>query len=264
MPVELTPYESFISLPFFVQLLVVGVPLAAITIVLTIRTWRQGGESRMNDNVSTAIIRFAGAAFVFLGAFAIVTAWQSSTSITNDVSREFAAISSIDQDTGALDVPEAQALRQKLVDYASVVVSEEVGTQGDMVVSESASTLVYDIQDAAYELSQSEYYSDKEVDSLYKDVETFKQARNARIAHTWPLVPESIMWALLSMGLLMVVVASLYPSGPSRMSKWLQSVASLVVVVVILGTVLQLQSGDVAVTNFTHPADVFLATHTAQ
>ena len=113
MSVDLTPYESFISLPFVVQLLVMCVPLTAVTIVLTIRTRRLGGESRMNDNVSTAIIRFAGAAFVFLGAFAIVTAWQSSTSITNDVSREFAAVSSIDQDTGALDVLATHALRTR-------------------------------------------------------------------------------------------------------------------------------------------------------
>ncbi len=264
MSAELTPYETFISLPFVVQLLIIGVPLIALTVWLTIRTWRAGGESRMNDNVSTAIIRFAGAAFVFLGAFAIVTAWQSSSAIKNDISREFAAISSIDQDTGALDLPEAAALTQKLVDYATVVVTEEVGAQGEMAISDTAQNLVYDIQDAAYTLSQSEYYSNKEIDSLYKDVDSFKQARNARVAHTWPLVPESIMWALLSMGLIMVVVAALYPSGPSRLSKWLQSGASLVVVLLILGTVLQLQSADSASVNFTHPAEVFLATHTAQ
>lgn len=264
MTSELTAYESFISLPFLVQLLIVGFPLVAVTVGLTVRTWRQGGESRMNDNVSTSIIRFAGAAFVFLGAFAIVTAWQSATSISSDVSREFAAISSIDQDTGALDIPEAAALTQKLVDYATAVVTEEIGAQGEMVISESAQNLVYDIQDAAYTLSQSEYYSDNEITSLYKDVDSFKEARNARVAHSWPLVPEPIMWALLSMGLIMVVVASLYPSGPSRLSKWLQSGATLVVILLILGTVLQLQSGDSTAVNFTHPAEVFLATHTAQ
>jgi hypothetical protein len=253
--------KILLSWPLWLQLTTIIVPFATATVFLTLFSRKQDREDRSNDSVATAIMRFAGAAFVFLGAFAIVTSWQSTNSTLVDIQKESAAVTSIAQDTLAIDAPEAQALRDLLAEYANVVRDVELAQAPRVTLSEDAENLVYDISDAAYELSQTDYLSDQEVGSLYKDFDAFKQARNSRLGHSASLVPDSILWALLAMGSIMILVSGIFPSGPSRLIKWVQSGSGLVVVLLVLGTVFAVQSGETTLDSFRHPLGVYLDTY---
>jgi len=257
----LSPMQAFLLWPLWAQILVVVVSFTAAAILLTRVARRVSLSERGDDNVATAIIRFAGAAFVFLGAFAIVTAWQSSNATLGDIQKEFSSVTSVEQDTRAIDAPQAKALRDKLIAYAHEVSSTELANAPRIEVSLTAEDMVYQISDAAFALAQTEYLSSDEVSSLYKDFDAFKQARNSRLAHSSALVPDSIMWVLLAMGAIMVVVIGLYPSGPRALMKWMQSVGGLAIVVLVLGAVLVIQSGEATQAAYLHPIDVFVTTY---
>lgn len=258
---SLSPMQSFLLWPLWLQLLVIVVPLTAATILLTRHAYKQRVDDRSDDNVATAIIRFAGAAFVFLGAFAIVTAWQSSNATLGDIQKEFSSVTSVAQDTRAIDAPEAQDLRDRLIAYAEEVSTVELANAPQIDISYTAEDMVYEISDSAYALAETEYLSSDEVNSLYKDFDAFKQARNSRLAHSSALVPDAIMWVLLAMGAIMVIVIGLYPSGPRALIKWMQSIGGLAIVVLVLGTVLVIQSGEAAQTAYLHPINVFVSTY---
>ncbi len=253
--------QAFIALPLWVQLVIITVPAGVATFFLTRFSLTRDLESRSNDAVATAMIRFAGAAFVFLGAFAIVTSWQSSNATLGDIQKEFSAVTSIAQDTRAIDAPEAQAVRDNLASYANEVGAVELATAPAISWSDTAENLVYDISDSAYELSQTEYLSSDEVSSLYKDFDTFKQARNSRLSHSASLVPDAIMWVLFLMGAIMIVASGIFPSGSSRFIKWVQSSAGFAIVVLILGAVLAVQSGEATQGSYLHPVQIYLDTY---
>jgi hypothetical protein len=250
-----------LSWPLWLQLIVIIVPFGTATVVLTRFSRKRDLSQRGDDSVATAIMRFAGAAFVFLGAFAIVTSWQSTNATLVQIQRESAAVTSIAQDTGATDTPEARKLRDTLALYVTEVRDVELAQAPQVELSVDAENLVYDIQSAAYELAQTDNLSAEEIKSLYSDFDTFKQARNSRLGHSSSLVPDSIMWVLLAMGTVVITVNGLFPSGPSRMIKWVQSGAGLVVVVLILGTVFAIQSGEATQESFRFPLDRYLATY---
>ena len=257
----ITRVNVILSWPLWLQLTAIIVPFATATVVLTIFSRRRDNEVRSNDAVATAIIRFAGAAFVFLGAFAIVTSWQSTNATLVDIQKEAAAVTSVAQDTLAIDAPEAQAVRDKLAEYANDVRDVELAQAPQVALSTDAENLIYDISDAAYELSLTDYLSDQEIGSLYKDFDALKQARNERLGHSASLIPDAILWALLAMGLIMILISGLFPSGPSPLMKWVQSLSGLTVVLIVLGTVFTLQHSESTLDSFRHPFDVYLETY---
>ena len=255
-----TPMQSFVSWPLWVQILVVVVPLTAATIVLT-RVSRRGVASERGDySAATALMRFAGAAFVFLGAFAIVTAWQSSNATLGDIQKEFSSATSVAQYTRGIDAPEAQKLRETLLAYAKEVSEVELANSPKIEISNAAEELFYEISDATYALAQTDYLSSQEVSNLFKDADTFEQARNSRLAHSTALVPDAIMWVLFAMGAVMIVANGLFPSGPRAFVKWMQSIGGLIVVVLVLGAVIVIQSGDASQAAYFRPIEVFNAT----
>lgn len=258
---SVSPIQAFVLWPLWAQILVITIPFTAAVILLTLVARKRSLTDRADDSAATAIIRFAGAAFVFLGAFAIVTSWQSSNAARGDIQKEFSSVTSLVQDTRAIDAPEAQDLRDQLVAYANEVSAVELASAPRIEISYVAEDMVYEISDAAYVLAQTDYLSSYEVGSLYKDFDTFKQSRNSRLGHSSALVPDAIMWALLAMGAIMVVVIGLYPSGPRAVIKWMQSIGGLAIVVLVLGTVLVIQSSDVALASYRHPIDVFVSTY---
>lgn len=255
-----TPMQSFVSWPLWAQILVIVVPLTVTTIVLTLVARRGVERERGDYSAATALMRFAGSAFVFLGAFAIVTAWQSSNATLGDVQKEFSSATSVAQYTRGIDAPEAQQLRDSLLAYTKEVSEVELANSPQIKISNAAQELVYNISDATYALAQTEYLSSQEAGNLYKDYDTFEQARNARLAHSSALVPDAIMWVLFAMGAVMIVANGLFPGGSRAFVKWMQSIGGLVVVLLVLGAVIVIQSGEASQAAYLRPIEVFNAT----
>ena len=87
-----------------------GNPLIAVSVYLTYRTVKKTAEGRNDEGTATVVVRFVGAAVVFLGGFAVVTAWQAAAAGIDDVQREFSSLTAIAQDTRTVTTEESVEL----------------------------------------------------------------------------------------------------------------------------------------------------------
>jgi hypothetical protein len=230
----------------------------ALSVYFTYRAVRRDLLERGNDSVATVIMRFVGAAFVFLGAFAIVTSWQAASTGIDDVQKEFSSLTALAQDTRSITTEESVTLRDKLIAYSREASTVELSAAPSLRTSPRATELVFEISQTVAQIQESGQLSQSLTNSLAADFDDFKNARNTRLSHTGDLLPDSLMWSLLLIGAIMVGTSSLYPSGPDRTIKWVQSMAILTVVITILGVVFAIESGDLSQEKFLHPARIFL------
>jgi glucan phosphoethanolaminetransferase (alkaline phosphatase superfamily) len=255
--------QQFLTLHLWTQLLIVAVPLIAVSVFLTYRTVTKVEKKRNDEGTATVVVRFVGAAMVFLGGFAVVTAWQAASAGISDVQREFSSLTAIAQDTRSVTTEESVGLRDKLLAYAREVVTVELADAPTLVASPRATELLFEISQSTLKLAEAGDLSPVFVNSLLSDFDDFKNARNARMAHTGELLPDSLMWGLLLIGFIMVAASSIYPAGPSQTYKWVQSMAVLAVVITILGVVFAIESGDLSREKFLLPARNFLNSNPA-
>jgi len=213
-----------------IWVLSVGLLLACviITVVGTRQALRNGGQDRSNDNVMTSGMRLAGAAFVFLAAFAGYSEWQTVAAQEVSIRAEFAAVADLYRIAPAGS--EGDALRSALLEYTAEVKARPLDSQAGI----SALTII----EAAAERPQGTMASSEMVDTTVK----LADARENR-----DLLPDSgVSWvvqiAVLILGLITLLLASLYPSGTSRRLKWVQSLSSVAVVGTILMTLILLAS----------------------
>ena len=263
MELRLSLMQQFLTLPLWAQLLIVACPLIAVSVYLTYRTVKKPLKRRNDEGTATVVVRFVGAAMVFLGGFAVVTAWQAAAAGIEDVQREFSSLTAIAQDTRTVTTEESVGLRDKLLAYAREAITVELADAPTLAESPRATELVFEISQATLRLAEAGDLSPVFVDSLVSNFDDFKNARNARLGHTGELLPDSLMWGLLLIGLIMVVASSTYPSGPSRRYKWVQSMSVLVVVITILSVVFAIESGDLSHEKFLLPVRNFLDSNPA-
>jgi len=249
---------ELLPMPLWLEFVIVAVVFSAATIFLVRFTGGQDHSSRSNDNVATAVIRFVGGAFVFIGAFSIVTAWQSTNAISADIQHEFGAMSIIAEDTMDEQSPVAHEIRQVLVDYAMEVRTHELAHAPHVVHSNKASQLLLRVSALQNQLAETGTVPQEELATMYKDFDALKQARFARFEVSPSIVPDAVIGGLLIMGAIFILINGLYPSGPSRLIKWVQSLSGLAVVLLIVGMVLTIESPEVNQVSFNHPIDVFL------
>ena len=81
----MTIYASFVEMTLVVAILLILVPLLALTIILVMAVDRGDYHLRDNDNVATTAIRLIGGAFIFMSAFATVALWQESSRLADTI-----------------------------------------------------------------------------------------------------------------------------------------------------------------------------------
>ena len=85
-------YESLLESSLIVRLLVVVVPLLAIVVPCAKRSLGTGSRGVENDSVMSMAAGFVGAAFIFIGSFANVTAWQGAGNAVSSLKRELSSL----------------------------------------------------------------------------------------------------------------------------------------------------------------------------
>ena len=85
-------YESLLEASFFVRLLVVVVPIVAVVVPCAKVSLRNGRRGVDDDSVMSMAAGFVGAAFIFIGSFANVTAWQGAGSAVSSLKRELSSL----------------------------------------------------------------------------------------------------------------------------------------------------------------------------
>lgn len=237
-------YRGLIGLPVGVSIALIAVSLSALTVAIVMWTGRRDPDVRANDNVSTAAIRLVGGAFIFVSAFSTASVWQESTHLAEIAGREFGAASSVMNNLTAQRMPEALPVMAALRDYAAIVGDEELVTANAVAGVDGANERLVSATGGVIGLSNSEKLNSDDVKVLLDALADMSVARHDRLSQPYPVLPMPVFVLLVILGVLTVIVAAAYPSGPDRKAKWLQALTALAVVVSLLSTVVFLLNGE--------------------
>jgi hypothetical protein len=237
-------YRGFIGLPVGVSIAVIAVSLSALTVAIVLRTGRRDPELRGNDNVSTAAIRLVGGAFIFVSAFSTASVWQESTHLAEIAGREFGAASSVMNNLAAQRIPESLPVMAALREYAALVGDKELVTAQPIGGVDGANERLVSATGGVIDLSNAQKLNSEDVKVLLDALADMSVARHDRLSQPYPILPMPVFALVAILGVLTVIVAAAYPSGPDRQAKWLQSLTALAVVASLLSTVVFLLNGD--------------------
>lgn len=278
-------YESLLQSSLFVRLLVSIVPALVIAAPLAYLAQKQEIVNRDDDNVMTTAMRFVGAAFIFIGSFANVTAWQGASSANSSLKSELASLSALSETI--LDYKQNDTLKDalsKITTYVQTIHDTELSTTGIKgftvdnstlqrkqrvknaaldapveVKRDSAEQQALDIRSSIISIEEANVVNDRDLNRMLKQVDDFQTARRNRISGTWPLVPQVVISTFLVITIAVLVLIGRYPTGPRRNLKWMQVLASVAVVSSVWFSVLSTQDVSVKSSRFNVPIESFLS-----
>jgi hypothetical protein len=265
-------YQWLLEAPFVWRLLAVVVPVLGITLPLAARTWRGDTTLRDNDNVMTAAARFVGAAFIFLGSFANVTAWQGAGAAASTLKAELNSLSGLAEQIHEYESAKVMddAL-SAIVTYVDMVEATELApgsragtrlkkaTAATGTAPQSADDAANDIRTAVVAIQVSDQISDQDAGRMLSLVDQFQRSRSERRSTSWPAVSGVVMMSLLVVTLATLLVIGLYPSGPSRRLKLLQVLTSSAVVSAAWFAIISSQNVTTANPAIKAPLEAFRA-----
>ncbi|MCX6535567.1 MAG: hypothetical protein NT119_03315 [Actinobacteria bacterium] len=245
---------------------------------------KKGSENHQDDNVMTAAMRFVGAAFIFIGSFANVTAWQGASSANSSLKNELAALSALSETI--LDYEQDATLSDailKITTYVQTIRDTELSDNGikgvlvdasglnrtqmtknsalgvePTIMRDSAEQQALDIRSAVIEIELADIVDERDLNRMLKQVDDFQTIRQTRLSGTWPLVPQVVIVTFLIITLATLVLIGCYPTGPSRRLKWMQVIGSVAVVSSVWFSVLSTQDVSVNSSRFDAPIEAFL------
>ena len=124
-------YESLLQSSFLIRLLASVLPALIVVVPLALASRKQDSVGRDDDNVMTTAMRFVGAAFIFIGSFANVTAWQGASSANSSLKTEIASLSALTETI--LDYKTNSVLQDavsKITTYVQTIHDTELSTTG--------------------------------------------------------------------------------------------------------------------------------------
>jgi hypothetical protein len=232
----------------------------------------------------TAGIRFVGAAFIFIGSFANVTAWQGSAAAGAHLNGELSSLASLVESIldYRQDAPLEQA-RKAIIDYVEAIRSGELASNpldeslaassglvnarrtknaalgAPRVIRDDAERAALDIRSAVIEIEKAGVVSERDINRMIEQVDDFQAARRDRISVAWPMVSPVVMVTLLVLTIAVLVLIGLMPAGSRRGLKRLQVATSAVVVSAVWFSVLSTQDLSTRNPAVRAPVDAFLS-----
>ncbi|MFM7094371.1 MAG: hypothetical protein ACKOA5_00920 [Actinomycetota bacterium] len=277
-------YESLLESALIVRLLVVVVPILAIVVPCARGSLRNSGRGVDDDSVMSAAAGFVGAAFIFIGSFANVTAWQGAGDSVSSLKRELSSLATLSESildyqsqpvlTDAIhavnkyvetvrDVELNHSANDGAIQSASADERTHITKNAALGLSASKSNEVeqaaLDIRSAVLDIEKADVVNERDLDRMLNQVAEFQDARRDRISATWPLVSDIVMIALLLVTIATAFIIGLYPSGKSSKLKWLQVTSSSVVVGAVWFAVLSTQNLTMSNSAISGPIKAFLA-----
>lgn len=277
-------YETLLESSLIVRLLVVLVPLALVVVPCTFVSLRYPNREQGDLGVMAEALKFVGAAFIFIGSFANVTAWQGADKAIGNLKNELSALSSLAE--SILDYEPQQVLTdgiRSINTYVEAVRDNELNQSANDGVIQAASAdkrtlrtknaalnvtsadsneieqAALDVRNAILNIEKADVVNERDLTRMLAQVAQFQDARRDRISARWPLVSDVVMVSLLVVTFAAVVVFGLYPAGRSRALKWLQVTTCSLVVAAIWFAVLSTQNLTMSNTAVSVPINSFLA-----
>jgi arginine exporter protein ArgO len=277
-------YESILQSSPLVRILVCLLPVLLIVLPFVKASLKKGSENRNDDNVMTAALRFVGSAFIFIGSFANVTAWQGASSANSSLKNELASLSALSETI--LDYKQDATLSDaisKITTYVQTIHDTELSENGikgvlveasglnrtqktknsalgvtPAIMRNSAEQQALDIRSAVIAIEQADIVNERDLNRMLKQVDDFQTIRRTRLSGTWPIVPLVVIVTFLVITLATLVLIGCFPTGPSKKLKWMQVIGSVAVVSSVWFSVLSTQDVSVNSSRFNAPIEAFL------
>jgi hypothetical protein len=258
---NLSALEAFLDLPIWLIALIVTIPIAlviALGIVLSARR-TEDSESANFGREALAII---SGAFIFVGAFAVVTSWDNQTRFAASITNEFTSATSLAEDFGSIGDPRGKLVAEALVEYALAVQSNEIGANGTVGPTREAQVQLAVIEADVVMIAETASLTEHQIDNVYTHLEALKDARKSRLTVTLPNLPALLMVLLVASSLLAIFGVAIYPSSRIKWLKYFYVLSAGLIVLLIVVNILALQSPRNISTQVQKPIELFVTSVT--
>lgn len=170
----------------------VGVSVATLTVVVTLRRWRRGSSPLVDISVLSAIFSLAGMLFAIVAAFVFIDVWSNAAKARDATYSEAQAVQLVAWSANGMPEPARAEMVTLGRDYLREVVDQEWPRQAAASVDENARgwQLVQQMHEvAARNAGQAE--------DAPAAVESLLQARQERLALADAQIGEATWFALL-------------------------------------------------------------------
>ena len=257
MQTNLSALEAFLDIPIWLIAAIVAVPIALV-ILLGARISAGRVEDRESADFGKEALAIVSGAFIFVGAFAVVTSWDNQTRFAASITNEFTSATSLAEDLGGIGDPRGKLVADALVEYALAVESNEIGSNGVVGPTREAQSQLATIEADVVTIAETASLTDHQIDNVYTHLEGLKDARKSRLTVQLPNLPVTLIMLLVASSLLALFGIAIYP--PSRL-RWLKNYYSLsagLIVLLIVVNILALQSPRNISTQVQRPIDLFV------
>jgi hypothetical protein len=261
VPINLSALEAFLNLPIWLIATIITIPIA---IVISLGMWlspRRDEDPESADFGKEALAIVSGA-FIFVGAFAVVTSWDNQTRFAASITNEFTSATSLAEDFGGIGDPRGKLVAEALVEYALTVKSNEIGASGVVGPTRDAQIQLAEIEADVVSIVESTSLTDHQVDNVYTHLEALKDARKSRLTVQLPNLPATLMMLLIASSLIALFGIALYPPSRIRWLKYFYVLSAGFIVILIVVNILALQSPKNVSTQVQRPIDLFVSSVT--
>ena len=261
MQTNLSALEAFLDLPIWLIALIVTIPIAlviALGIVLSARRT----EDPESANFGREALAIISGAFIFVGAFAVVTSWDNQTRFAASITNEFTSATSLAEDFGSIGDPRGKMVAEALVEYALAVQSNEIGANGTVGPTREAQVQLAVIEADVVTIAETASLTEHQIDNVYTHLEALKDARKSRLTVTLPNLPALLMVLLVASSLLAIFGVAIYPSSRIKWLKYFYVSSAGLIVLLIVVNILALQSPRNISTQVQKPIDLFVTSVT--
>jgi len=258
---NLSALEAFLDLPIWLIALIVTIPIAlviALGIVLSARRT----EDPESANFGREALAIISGAFIFVGAFAVVTSWDNQTRFAASITNEFTSATSLAEDFGSIGDPRGKMVAEALVEYALAVQSNEIGANGTVGPTREAQVQLAVIEADVVMIAETASLTEHQIDNVYTHLEALKDARKSRLTVTLPNLPALLMVLLVASSLLAIFGVAIYPSSRIKWLKYFYVLSAGLIVLLIVVNILALQSPRNISTQVQKPIELFVTSVT--
>jgi hypothetical protein len=258
---NLSALEAFLNLPFWLIATIITIPFA---IVISLGIWisaRRDEDPESADFGKEALAIISGA-FIFVGAFAVVTSWDNQTRFSTSITNEFISATSLAEDFGEIGDPRGKLVAEALVEYALTVKNNEIGARGTVGPTRDAQIQLAEIEADVVAFVESKSLTDRQVDNVYTHLEALKDARKSRLTVQLPNVPVALVMLLMASALITLFGIALYPPSKIRWLKYFYVLSAGFIVILIVVNILSLQSPKNVSKKVQRPIDMFVSSFT--
>jgi hypothetical protein len=255
---NLSALEAFLDLPLWQIAAIVSVPIALV-IALGMRISSNRQEDRESAEFGKEALAIVSGAFIFVGAFAVVTSWDNQTRFATSITNEFTSATSLAEDFGTIGDPRGKLVAEALVEYALAVKSNEIGASGVVGPTRDAQKQLAVIEADVVAIVESTRLTDHQVDNVYTHLEAVKDARKSRLTVQLPNLPATLMLLIAASSLIALFGVSLYPPSRIKWLKYFYVLSAGLIVLLIVVNILALQSPRNVSSQVQRPIDLFVS-----